>query len=54
MNDDVGEGMFVFVKAKTVDGKPTSIYYNKKTDVTIEQMKSKLKWKGNFWKIGLV
>ena len=54
MKDDVGEGMFEFVKTKTVDGKPTSIYYNKKTDITIEQMKSKHKDKGNYWKIGLV
>ena len=54
MNDDVGEGIFMFKRTKMVRGKETSVYYNKKTDMTIEQMKSKHKWIGNYWKIGLV
>ena len=54
MNDDVGEGIFMFEKTKMVRGKKTSVYYNKETYMTIEQMKSKHKWIGNYWKIGLV
>eukprot|EP00091_Calanus_sinicus_P005625 TRINITY_DN16089_c0_g1_i1.p1 TRINITY_DN16089_c0_g1~~TRINITY_DN16089_c0_g1_i1.p1 ORF type:complete len:134 (+),score=41.84 TRINITY_DN16089_c0_g1_i1:764-1165(+) len=52
MNDDIGEGVFMFKETKKVNGKDTSVYYNEETDIQIEQMKSKLKWTGNFWKIG--
>ena len=52
MNDDVGEGVFTFKETKKVNGKDTSVYYNEETDIQIEQMKSKVKWSGNYWKIG--
>ena len=54
MVDDVGQGIFMFEKTKKVDGKDTSVYYNQESDITIQQMKSKLKGKGNYWKIGFV
>jgi len=52
MKDDVGEGIFMFARTKMLSGKTTSVYYNKETDITIEQMASKYKSKGNYWKIG--
>ena len=48
LKDDVGKGSFVFKESKKVDGKDTSVYFNKETGARIQQ-KHVRKHKGNLW-----
>ena len=48
LNKYIGKGSFLFKKISKVDGKDTSVYFNKETGARIQQ-KHVRKHKGNLW-----